>query len=858
MWRKLTILALLIFLIPFYQSFADVYPSNVRVTQPYSNEPFDGKFNDYTGAKIWFTLNDSATRVVVKVYHDVNPAHVRTFELYNLTMGDHWVYWDGTLDDGSLAPAGKWVVEITAEQAGGYSAWTQVWENKVYTAPGIGLSNRDIDINKDPKSKNFGFMYLTESTTSYQYNRMIKVSPIGDLVAEFDKAETFFNSDFDPWHIYLTGDGRAFVTYNLRQQIRVYRDTALVDSFSIPFQPRGICVSYNIIFVSGGKYIYRIDAGTHSILSKDSLEGVGYFRDIAIDDSLYVYVAGGASSSVYKNIYKFAWDGTKLTVLDSITLPDNVTHIIVFSGKDYTTNADDKYYARVRGSNGGVFEISWATKTATKLFVPSTSTSGSHAIAVDIVGNIYYANPSAEWLRMYAPPNGPNSFKLVAPDTINVTASGKAVKLVSIAEARKDDNNDFIPDYKVTGDTLMVTGVVFSPNYTLPSNTSYYIYDNTGAINVFKSGVALTFNPGDKLLVIGKIDHFRGLTEIVPLTTDSTTIRVVGTGYPLPTPKKLTVSEFLNNFEKYEAQLIQLDSLWKASTSPAWPSSGSDANMIFVSYAKTETLTVRIDRDTDIDGKPEPQYPVTIIGIATQFTSGSTVVTGGYQISPRYYDTDFKTVNLPPSAPQLALPANYASLHILSTDTVKFVWYKALDGNVPPDTITYYLRLSKDSAMTQVVRVDTLVADTVKAIKGAELFPLFASGDTTLVLWWRVDATDKKSPAVKSVVWKLNLTKPTKVEVAEEGIPTDYYLSQNYPNPFNPVTTIKFGLPEDTQVELSVYNILGQKVATLINEYKRAGHYVVNFDGSNYASGTYFYVLRAGNKVLKNKMLLIK
>jgi hypothetical protein len=449
-------------------------------------------------------------------------------------------------------------------------------------------------------------------------------------------------------------------------------------------------------------------------------------------------------------------------------------------------------------------------------------------------------------------------FKLVAPDTINVTASGKAVKLVSIAEARKDDNNDFIPDYKVTGDTLMVTGVVFSPNYTLPSNTSYYIYDNTGAINVFIQGVALTFNPGDKLLVIGKIDQFRGLTEIVPLTTDSTTIRVVGTGYPLPTPKKLTVSEFLNNFEKYEAQLIQLDSLWKASTSPAWPSSGSDANMIFVSYAKTETLTVRIDRDTDIDGKPEPQYPVTIVGIATQFTSGSTVVTGGYQISPRYYDTDFKTINLPPSAPQLALPANYASLHILSTDTVKFVWYKALDGNVPPDTITYYLRLSKDSAMTQVVRVDTLVADTVKAIKGAELFPLFAPGDTTLVLWWRVDATDKKSPAVKSVVWKLNLTKPTKVEVAEEGIPTDYYLSQNYPNPFNPVTTIKFGLPEDTQVELSVYNILGQKVATLVNEYKRAGHYVVNFDGSNYASGTYFYVLRAGNKVLKNKMLLIK
>jgi hypothetical protein len=140
------------------------------------------------------------------------------------------------------------------------------------------------------------------------------------------------------------------------------------------------------------------------------LKGLAFLEILRLMIQVMFMLRGGASSSVYKNIYKFAWDGAKLTVLDSTTLPDNVTHIIVFSGKDYTTNADDKYYARVRGSNGGVFEISWATKTATKLFVPSTSTSGSHAIAVDIVGNIYYANPSAEWLRMYAPPNGPNSF----------------------------------------------------------------------------------------------------------------------------------------------------------------------------------------------------------------------------------------------------------------------------------------------------------------------------------------------------------------------------------------------------------------------------------------------------------------
>jgi hypothetical protein len=884
MWRKLTILALLIFLIPFYQSFADVYPSNVRVTQPYSNEPFDGKFNDYTGAKIWFTLNDSATRVVVKVYHDVNSAHVRTFELYNLTMGDHWVYWDGTLDDGSLAPAGKWVVEITAEQAGGYSAWTMYYDDDT-GAKGLNIYTRGVDINRDPKSKDFGFIYAGNSGGPIG-NGIIRYRADGQPAGDEGKPLILSTKDIlgtnNVFHATIDYLGRVYVSRTATGD-GVYRydpkDGSLKKVVSFSGRPKGLAVSgtgsdFKLYIANGDRYnILVARLGTDDTL-KVPLDTIAVF----LPDSVYVNDLVVINDSVmYVNLKKgtgtfganpswtekyIIYGKTRVTRADTVWSiywgsSANIAGIAYHNGQLFVSIRESP-----AGSINGVWRV-WnldATRpNYERIFEPPLGSISSAAdLTVDIVGNIIFFENTSEHIYFIAPPNGPNSFTLVAPDTINVTASGKAVKLVSIAEARKDDNNDFIPDYKVTGDTLMVTGVVFSPNYTLPSNTSYYIYDNTGAINVFISGVALTFNPGDKLLVIGKIDQFRGLTEIIPLTTDSTTIRVVGTGYPLPTPKKLTVSEFLNNFEKYEAQLIQLDSLWKASTSPAWPSSGSDANMIFVSYAKTETVTVRIDRDTDIDGKPEPQYPVTIIGIATQFTSGTTVVTGGYQISPRYYDTDFKTINLPPSAPRLSLPANYASLHILSTDTVKFVWYKALDGNVPPDTITYYLRLSRDSTMTQVVRVDTLVADTVKAIKGAELFPLFALGDTTLVLWWRVDATDKKSPAVKSVVWKLNLTKPTKVEVAEEGIPTDYYLSQNYPNPFNPVTTIKFGLPEDTQVELSVYNILGQKVATLVNEYKRAGHYVVNFDGSNYASGTYFYVLRAGNKVLKNKMLLIK
>jgi len=798
--------------------------------------------------------------VEVKIYHEVTTTYSKTITVYNLIPGDHSVYWDGTVDYGIPGPIGNYIVEIKAQQLGGYSAWTQVWENPVYTAPGIGLSNRDIDVNKDPNSRNFGFLYMTESTTSYQYNRMIKVNAYGTLVGEFDRSATFVNSDFDPWHLVIAKDGRTYTTYFSLKQIRVYEDVSLVDSFSLPFSPRGINVLDTVIFVSGDKYVYRIGKLGHEILSKDSLDGVGYFRDIAIDDSGYVFVAGGVSSTSYKKIYKFKWAGTSLSVIDSVELPDNVTHIVIYSGTDPNTNSDDILYARVIGANGGVFKVVFANPPSfEKLFVPSTSTSGSHAIAVDVVGNIYYANPSNEWLRMYSPPSGPNSFTTKAPEPLVVTAQGKAAKLVTLAEARKDENGDYIPDYKASGDTLLVYGVVTSPNFTLPSHTSYYIQDETAGLNVYKANVVLNFDLGDYIMVIGQIEIFRGLTEIIPLTADTTSIKVLWKNHPLPAPKKLTVAEFLANFEAYEGQLVRLDSLWKSSTSPAWPASGSDANMIFTSYAKTETLTVRIDRDTDIDGQPEPQYPVSIIGIATQYTAGSTVYTGGYQLSPRYYASDFISVNLPPSAATLVSPEDSAFVHILSTDTVRFVWNKAKDGNIPEDTLIYIFKIAKDKnfTSTSTVMVDTLT-DTVKYVRGADLFPLFPTGDTTLVLYWRVEVTDKKSPSVKSAVYRLNLSKPTSVEAVDNGIPTDYYLSQNYPNPFNPITTIKFGLPEDTQVELVVYNIIGQKVATLVNQYMRAGHYVVQFDGSNYASGTYFYILKAGSKVLKNKMLLIK
>ncbi|MEO8399230.1 MAG: T9SS type A sorting domain-containing protein [Ignavibacteriaceae bacterium] len=88
--------------------------------------------------------------------------------------------------------------------------------------------------------------------------------------------------------------------------------------------------------------------------------------------------------------------------------------------------------------------------------------------------------------------------------------------------------------------------------------------------------------------------------------------------------------------------------------------------------------------------------------------------------------------------------------------------------------------------------------------------------------------------------------------------PSTYSLSQNYPNPFNPSTKIQFGIPESGLVTLKVYDLLGQEVATLVNEQKNAGSYEVDFDATNLNTGVYFYKITSGNYSVSKKMILLK
>ena len=114
--------------------------------------------------------------------------------------------------------------------------------------------------------------------------------------------------------------------------------------------------------------------------------------------------------------------------------------------------------------------------------------------------------------------------------------------------------------------------------------------------------------------------------------------------------------------------------------------------------------------------------------------------------------------------------------------------------------------------------------------------------------WTSSWSTIKMTPVVSSI----------NEELATTQIPAKFELSQNYPNPFNPATTIRFSLPQAGAVKLTVYNLLGQVVTTLVNGYREAGTYNVNWDASNLSTGIYIYRVEANSFSLTKKMTLLK
>lgn len=197
------------------------------------------------------------------------------------------------------------------------------------------------------------------------------------------------------------------------------------------------------------------------------------------------------------------------------------------------------------------------------------------------------------------------------------------------------------------------------------------------------------------------------------------------------------------------------------------------------------------------------------------------------------------------STPLLVGPATGDTL--TATDTA-LVWMSV------PTATSYEVQVASDSGFSYVIVDSTVSGDTLLVINnmiGTKL-------NNGTKYFWRVKAKTSALTSAFSIIWSFITPIPTGIEASGANLPKSFALMQNYPNPFNPSTEIKYNLPKAAFVTLRVYDVLGQEVATLVDGHQSAGYYDLSFNMDRYASGVYFYILRAGNFVATRKMMLIK
>jgi hypothetical protein len=172
--------------------------------------------------------------------------------------------------------------------------------------------------------------------------------------------------------------------------------------------------------------------------------------------------------------------------------------------------------------------------------------------------------------------------------------------------------------------------------------------------------------------------------------------------------------------------------------------------------------------------------------------------------------------------------------------------------------------LTSDTVMTLIASGNNLIAGTwsgvaVSSNNGASWIEKnqgFSVAPNVLAL--RVVNNYIFAGTQEHIVWRRSLSEVIEVKNISTEVPKAFSLSQNYPNPFNPRTIITFELPKSEYVRLIVYDELGRKIETLVDEQLHAGIYEVDWDARGYTSGVYFYRLTAGDFVETKKMILIK
>lgn len=337
----------------------------------------------------------------------------------------------------------------------------------------------------------------------------------------------------------------------------------------------------------------------------------------------------------------------------------------------------------------------------------------------------------------------------------------------------------------------------------------------------------------------------------------------------------ITTEDYAANGEGYEGMVVTITNAVVSNLQ----ADGSNDYGEFSITTSGKTISVRVD-----DGVPG-------FGTSSNISSSlnenlildaplGNVVAAGYFSFSNYKlilrtldDISGENYTYPKRNVSLNSPADGAIIEVIEDVIVE--WDAMLDYDGGDVTYKWFLSSRDDSTFATPIAInnsDNGGADAILTMIFAEvdggLNELgLAVGDSILTVWTIFGYSQGDSVQVSTyapvtftpVFYELWIKRGLESSIEDGfGLPSEFSLNQNYPNPFNPATTIGYTLPTKAKVTIEVYNVLGERVALLINKEQPAGSYNANFDASRLASGIYFYRLNAGEFVTTKKMTLIK
>lgn len=581
--------------------------------------------------------------------------------------------------------------------------------------------------------------------------------------------------------------------------------------------------------------------------------GLSYTKTLAgateVAGNLTVNRTGGTGNLILAtNNHNLTLAGNfSLNQADPITQFNGGTSTVTFNGTGAQT------ITRVGGGTltfnnltvnktSGTLTLATATTTTT-LTVPGTLSLASGALTIGgsiAVPNTLALNGTASGAGTITGSANSNltigGSANTAVGTISFTTGGQTLRDLTINRGTTNAAEvTFGSDLAVSNTLTLTNGrVLMSGTNTLTyNNTSSSIVggnansfiDGRLAIQFPTTGVTRVFPTGDVL-------NFRPVTVTTASATAGSTVRteMINT---TPTPGNLGGMNNISGVRYYSVDLTA-GSLTSPQVRLEYQTDEvvTDPNDLVVARSNDNNNWTNIGRDAANSSTSTPTgfitSNVTTIDPTTFFALGSLTADNPLPVNMLSVNAVAK------NGRTAVIQWETAS----EQDNLGFVIYRSETENGNFEQIASYQTSDKLRGQgTRLENTKYLYEDSRNTLPGKEYFYKLVSVD--------IDGTRHDITLGGQRIWSVQL-------------PFEYALDQNYPNPFNPVTTIQFSLEKAARTTLEIYNVLGQKVATLVNGELSAGAYRYQWNGSGMASGIYFYRLRSDNFVATKKMLLVK